>query len=158
MSAPFPIRANSKQQRVNKKNGGAAQQSTNPVTPSSATDPTTPTTPRHPDSFSRGSANFAGTPGQGGHAVNQPPQQPTPNPPHAVPPPPVANTNDTALASFGLGTGLGEELSLTFGDLDNGLDNFDFDSFLNTEDNAGGLTFDNSLGWDAGVETTAGDT
>lgn len=151
MSALFPIRANSKQQRP-KKTGGAAPQPTNVVTPTS--EPPTPTTPVHPNSFAQHSrpSGFAATPGQVGNAANQPPQQPTPNPAHAVPPAPAAGPE--SLSSF---SALGEDLGLAF-DLDNGLDNFDFDSFLNTEDTGGGLGFDNSLGWAEGVETTAGES
>lgn len=60
---------------------------------------------------------------------------------------------------------MGEDLGLTFGDFpDNGadtlLDNFDFDSFLNTEDNGSGLAFDGPLSaWTTDpVETAAGES
>lgn len=162
LCAIFPIRANSKQQRPNKKNGNAAPQPPNPVTPLS--EPPTPTTPQHPSSFTQHprSTGFTGTPGQGGNAAGQPPQQPTPNPAHAAPPAPVAGPSDVAPSSF---SGMGEDLNLNFGDFpDSGadtlLDNFDFDSFLNTEDNGGTLGFDGPLGqWTTDpVETAAGES
>lgn len=162
LSALFPIRANSKQQRPNKKNGGAAPQPPNPVTPSS--EPPTPTTPQHPSSFAQHPrpAGFAGTPGQGGNAAGQPSQQPTPNPAHAAPPAPVAGPSDVVPPSF---SGMGDDLGLAFNDFpgdgaDTLLDNFDFDSFLNTEDNGGGLGFDGPLGgWNTdAVETAAGES
>ena len=157
----FSIRANSKQQRPTKKNAGAAAQAPNPVTPSS--EPPTPTTPQHPSSFAQGPthprpAGFAGAP-QGGNGTGQPPQQNTPNPAPAAPPAPLTAQDPTA--NFG---DMPASLDLGFEAFpdnpgDSLLDNFDFDSFLNTEDNQGMAGFDGLPGqWSDAVEAGTGES
>jgi len=159
----FSIRANSKQQRPTKKNAGAAAQAPNPVTPSS--EPPTPTTPQHPSSFGQGAAHprppgFAGAP-QGGNGTGQPPQQNTPNPAPAAPPAPITAQDPTTANAF---SDMPADLNLPFDAFpdnpgDSLLDNFDFDSFLNTEDNPGMAGFDGLSGqWSDAVEAGTGES
>lgn len=83
-------------------------------------------------------------------------QQPTPNPAPAAPL--VPNDPIQPASTF---TGI--DMNVDFpGDFGNGesdlLDNFDFDSFLNTtEDSAGGLGFGDNMQWADGGEVGAGD-
>ncbi|KAI5802429.1 hypothetical protein FPQ18DRAFT_9278 [Pyronema domesticum] len=135
------------------KKGTAPQtQAPSAVTPTTS-EPPTPTTPQHPNSF--GNPNHArpnftsGGPNQPGNApAGQPVQQPTPNPAPAAPPA-VANDAIQPASAFGSVDGLDMGFA---GGFDEGnadlLDNFDFDSFLNTTDNDNGIAFGgDSLQW-----------
>ncbi|KAG0640930.1 hypothetical protein HOY80DRAFT_1008772 [Tuber brumale] len=152
-----------KKQRPTKKNASAAAQAPNPVTPSS--EPQTPTTPQHPSSFAPGAAhprpaNFGAGAPQGGNGAGQP-QQNAPNPAPAAPPAPITAQDPTTANAF---TDMPADLGLGFeafqdGPNDSLLDNFDFDSFLNTEDNPGMAAFDGLSGqWNDGVEAGTGES
>ncbi|CUS12087.1 unnamed protein product [Tuber aestivum] len=153
-----------KKQRPTKKNASAAAQAPNPVTPSS--EPPTPTTPQHASSFAPGAAhqrpaNFVPGAPQGGNGAGQP-QQNAPNPAPAAPPAPITAQDPTTANAFSdLPADLGLDGFEAFpnGPNDSLLDNFDFDSFLNTEDNQGMAAFDGLSGqWNDGVEAGAGDS
>ena len=132
------------------------------VTPTTS-EPPTPTTPVHPNSFGNPNhprPNFtSGGPNQPTSTpAGQPVQQPTPNPAPAAPP---AVQNDPLQPSGNFGMD-----AMDFaGSFEDGnadlLDNFDFDSFLNTtEDNNGafGIGGDSGLQWADGGEIGAGDS
>jgi len=126
-------------QRPNKK-GAAAAAASGAATPS---EPLTPTTPVHPNSFTPNAAGKAqpNFPGNANANPNAPVRQPTPEAAPAAAPAPMPPSND--LVSFASIEGEG----FSFGDLDNTDTIFDFDSFLNTDDNgaAGPLNFDPNM-------------
>ncbi|KAJ5757083.1 uncharacterized protein N7511_007265 [Penicillium nucicola] len=108
--------------------------------------PSTPVTPQHPNSFNKNGAN--------GAAQGQPS---APAPPSMVQPPP-----DQSQQPFtDLSIPDAHAFNLDFSALENPdiLENFDFDTFLNTDADATGFGFDPSISYSAdGVETGAGDT
>ncbi|KXG51891.1 LisH dimerization motif, subgroup [Penicillium griseofulvum] len=113
--------------------------------------PSTPVTPQHPNSFN----NKNGVNGANGPAQ---PAQPTsaPAPQTMVQPPPDQQQSFTDLSIPDASA-----FNLDFSALENPdiLENFDFDTFLNTDADATGFGFDPSISYSAdGVETGAGDT
>jgi len=108
--------------------------------------PSTPVTPQHPNSFNKNGANGAG---QG--------QPSAPAPPPMVQPPP----DQTQQPFTDLSIPDAHAFNLDFSALENPdiLENFDFDTFLNTDADATGFGFDPSISYSAdGVETGAGDS
>ncbi|KAF9883113.1 hypothetical protein FE257_004092 [Aspergillus nanangensis] len=129
----------------------AAAASNTAATPSSEADhppttPSTPITPQHPNSFNK----------QGVNATASAPQQPTSAPAAPlVQPPPDQNQQFSDLAIPDASA-----FNLDFSALENPdiLENFDFDTFLNTDADTAGFGFDPNMGYSAdGVETGAGD-
>ncbi|KAI1935982.1 hypothetical protein LOZ66_004900 [Ophidiomyces ophidiicola] len=128
--------------------------------------PSTPITPVHPNSFNKAGPNIpTGAPPtsapqnmvQQPPPAQQPPQvQPQPPQPQNQPQPPQQDPNLT----FGdINLPDTNNYNLDFTSLDNPdlLENFDFDTFLNTDDPAT-FGFDSNLGYADGVEAGAGDT
>ncbi|KAJ9657753.1 hypothetical protein H2201_008066 [Coniosporium apollinis] len=137
--------------KPNKKNTLAATGATpvaseaEPATPT----PATPITPRHPQSFNN--QGSAGAP---------PGNMQAPPPTSGVPPPAVPSVMDpTAAAPFGTMDGPDNGMNMDFGplDSDNVLENFDFESFLHTDNDMGGLQFENFPFSADGVEAGAGE-
>lgn len=130
------------------KKATAATNAANAIaTPSSEAEPPTPTpstpiTPQNPNSFNKAIAN----------AATSAPQQPTSAPVVPQPPDPNQTFNDLNITD-------GPTFSLDFGGLDNQdiLENFDFDTFLNTDGDSTGFGFDASMPYADGVETGATD-
>ncbi|KAG2419818.1 hypothetical protein HFD88_004614 [Aspergillus terreus] len=130
----------------------AAAASNTAATPSSeaehATTPSTPITPQHPNSFNK----------PGPNTTTSAPQQPTSAPaaPTLVqPPPPDQNQpfNDLSMPDA-------SAFNLDFSALENPdiLENFDFDTFLNTDADTAGFGFDPNMPYPGdGVETGAGE-
>jgi hypothetical protein len=133
--------------RPAKKTNAAAVNANTAATPSSETEPpptptpSTPITPQHPNSFTKNVANATTTA-----------QQPT-----SAPAPMVQQQPDPNPTGFGdLGMPDPSNFSLDFAALENPeiLENFDFDSFLNTDADAAGFGFDPSITYSTdGVET-----
>ncbi|KAF8540715.1 hypothetical protein BDD12DRAFT_564636 [Trichophaea hybrida] len=146
-----------------KKGAAPSTQAPSAVTPTS--EPLTPTTPQNPNSFAPNHtrSNFtSGGPNQPGNTpAGQPVQQPTPNTAPAAPsviPDSIQPTSSTFGSMGDIGVDFGGTFDDGSADL---LDNFDFDSFLNTtEDNNGALGFgSDSLQWnDNSNEVGAGDS
>ncbi|KAF4765817.1 hypothetical protein HAV15_003886 [Penicillium sp. str.  len=141
--------------RPNKKQAAAAAASAAAgATPSTEAaeppTPSTPVTPQHPNSFNtKNGANGANGPAQ--------PAQPTsaPAPQTMVQQPPDQQQSFTDLSIPDASA-----FNLDFSALENPdiLENFDFDTFLNTDADATGFGFDPSISYSAdGVETGAGD-
>ncbi|KAJ0420431.1 hypothetical protein BJY00DRAFT_323899 [Aspergillus carlsbadensis] len=139
--------------RPTKKNqaAAAAAAANTAATPSSEAEhpptptPSTPITPQHQQSFGK----------QGGGATTGAPQQPTSAPMQQtlVQPPP-----DQTQQSFNdLSIPDPSAFSLDFSALENPdiLENFDFDTFLNTDTDTAGFGFDPSISYTDGVETGA---
>ncbi|RAH49482.1 putative cAMP-dependent protein kinase pathway protein (Som1) [Aspergillus brunneoviolaceus CBS 621.78] len=109
--------------------------------------PSTPITPQHPASFNKAGANVTTS------APQQPTSAPAPQP--LVQPPPDQGQQ------FGeLGVPDPQVFNLDFSALENPdiLENFDFDTFLNTDADTAGFGFDPNISYPTdGVETGAGD-
>lgn len=123
--------------RVTKK-GAAAANANTAATPSSEAEPpptptpSTPITPQHPNSFTKNGVN----------ATTAAQQQPT-----SAPAPNIVQQPDSNVTNFGdLGMPDASNFNLDFSTLENPevLENFDFDSFLNTDADATGFGFDPS--------------
>jgi hypothetical protein len=123
--------------RVTKK-GAAAANANTAATPSSEAEPpptptpSTPITPQHPNSFTKNGVN----------ATTATQQQPT-----SAPAPPIVQQPDPNVTNFNdLGMPDPSTFNLDFSTLENPevLENFDFDSFLNTDADATGFGFDPS--------------
>ncbi|PWY77124.1 hypothetical protein BO70DRAFT_294905 [Aspergillus heteromorphus CBS 117.55] len=110
--------------------------------------PSTPITPQHPNSFNKAGAN----------ATTSAPQQPTSAP---APPPLVQQPPDQTQQPFGdMTIPDASAFNLDFSALENPdiLENFDFDTFLNTDADTAGFGFDPNISYPTdGVETGAGD-
>lgn len=127
----------------NNKKGGAtgatpASESEQPPTPT----PATPITPMNQHSFNQNKNLPNGQQPQNA----QPPTQPPQSQPNAVQPP-QPPPSDMGQPFGSLDGGDFGNINMDFANLDGGdvLDNFDFDVFLNTNDN------ENGLGWDANL-------
>ncbi|CAG8891746.1 unnamed protein product [Penicillium salamii] len=111
--------------------------------------PSTPVTPHPPPNAFKNGANGANGPGPG-----QPTSAPAPQ--TMVPPPPDQNNQPFTDLSIPDASAF----NLDFSALENPdiLENFDFDTFLNTDADATGFGFDPSISYSGdGVETGAGD-
>jgi hypothetical protein len=155
-----PLSANLKQQRP-KKGAAPPTQATSVQTPTTS-EPPTPTTPQHPLSFNgpnNGRTNFtSGGPNPpGGAPTGQPVQQPTPNPtPVAAAVPSDSIQSAPAFAGMDINVDFGGDFNGNDADL---LDNFDFDSFLNTTEDNPSLGFGgDTLQWADGNEVGAGES
>lgn len=135
-----------KQKGANKKGAPTpASESEQPPTPT----PATPITPMHPTvPFQK---NGQGQPGQmppqNGQPQQMPQQQQMPD----------MSAGQQPFGNLGDGNGGGfQDMNLDFGTLEGGdvLDNFDFDSFLNSGADDGGMGFDN-FAFDGGLEAGA---
>lgn len=153
---PAPKKKESKEARKRPTKKGAAAAAAaaanTAATPSSEAEqpatptPATPITPQHHQSFNKSGAN----------ATTGAPQQPTSAPAQQtlVQPPPPDQTQQT----FGdLTMPDPSTFSLDFSALENPdiLENFDFDTFLNTDTDTAGFGFDPSITYPDGVETGA---
>jgi len=133
-----------------KKTTNAANATNAAATPSSeAEPPPTPTTPQHHNSFNKPAAGATSSTSQ------QPTSAPSQQPLVQQPPDPSQQTfNDLNMAEP-------STFNIDFGALDTQdimLENFDFDTFLNTDSDATGFGFDPSVPYAAdSVETGAGD-
>lgn len=143
-SFALPTDANFPKKNPPKKQGttGATPAAENAEPPT----PSTPITPRHPDSFNKnGNAANAQQPPNAAANPPQPAQQPAPQAPPtmSVPAPPTIDFDINPDFGFNLGddmSGGGINLDFATGlDTSDVLDNFDFDSLLNTD---GGLPFE----------------
>lgn len=159
-------------QRPSKKaaaaNATPSSEAEHPPTPT----PSTPITPQHPNSFNKGAQNAATT------APQQPTSAPAPQPLVQQPPnQPQQPFNDLSIPDvclrlpddFGPLTKQPSAFNLDFSALENPdiLENFDFDTFLNTDGDTGGFNLNTdaeSFGFDSniaypreGVETGAND-
>ncbi|KAL2808959.1 hypothetical protein BJX63DRAFT_435674, partial [Aspergillus granulosus] len=133
-----------------KKGAAAAAAANAAATPSSEAEhpptptPSTPITPQHQQSFGK----------QGGGATTGAPQQPTSAPIQQtlVQPP-----DQTQQAFTDLNMPDPSAFSLDFSALENPdiLENFDFDTFLNTDTDTAGFGFDPTISYGDGVETGA---
>jgi hypothetical protein len=148
-----------KEPRKRPQKKGSTAQPNAAATPSSEPEPPTPTpstpiTPVHPNSFANQQKMQQGQAGTNG----QPQAVPGPMPAAQVVPDPSQGA-----ATFQMDAGDPSQFNMDFGSLDTGdvLEQFDFDSFLNTDDNgASGFNFDPtslSFGGDGGVEAGTGD-
>ncbi|KAJ9353267.1 hypothetical protein DTO280E4_7456 [Paecilomyces variotii] len=144
-----------KDSRKRPKKGTAAANANAAATPSSEAEPpptptpSTPITPQHPNSF-----NKAG----GTNVTNAAPQQPTSAP---APQPMAQQQPDPSQQSFNdLNIPDPSTFNLDFSALENPdiLENFDFDTFLNTDADTAGFGFDPNVYPTDGVETGAGDS
>ncbi|KAJ5096293.1 hypothetical protein NUU61_005649 [Penicillium alfredii] len=136
--------------RPTKKNSAAAN-AASAATPSTETadanqTPSTPVTPQHPNSFNKAGANATTT-------APQPTSAPAPQ--QLVQPPPDQTQqpfNDLSIPDP-------SAFDLDFRALDdpNLLENFDFDTFLNTDADTTTFGFDPNISYPDGVETGAGD-
>ncbi|KAL2824758.1 hypothetical protein BDW59DRAFT_82141 [Aspergillus cavernicola] len=152
--APKKKEPKDRAKRPNKKTAAAAAAAAanTAATPSSEVEhpptptPSTPITPQHHQSFNKPGAN----------ATTGAPQQPTSAPAQQTlvqPPPP-----DQTQQSFNdLNIPDPSAFSLDFSALENPdiLENFDFDTFLNTDTDTAGFGFDPSITYPDGVETGA---
>jgi hypothetical protein len=126
-----------KQQRPKKGGTAPPTQATSAQTPTTS-EPPTPTTPQHPLSFNAASngRNFTSggpNPSGGAPGAGQSVQQPTPNPTPAAGAVPSEIQPPSAFTNMDIGVDFTNDFGGNEADL---LDNFDFDSFLNTtEDN-----------------------
>ncbi|OJJ48087.1 hypothetical protein ASPZODRAFT_62484 [Penicilliopsis zonata CBS 506.65] len=134
-----------------KKASTAAANSNTAATPSSETEPpptptpSTPITPQHPNSFNKTGAN----------AATSAPQQPTSAP---APQPMVQQPPDQTFPEIPIPDTAAFNLDFTTLENPDILENFDFDTFLNTDADATGFGFDPSISYPTdGVETGAGD-
>ncbi|CAK40968.1 uncharacterized protein An12g00390 [Aspergillus niger] len=155
---PAPKKKETKDSRKRPKKGAAAAaaaaQANTAATPSSEAEhpptptPSTPITPQHPNSFNKTGAN----------ATTSAPQQPTSAP---APPPLVQQPPDQTQQPFNeLSIPDASAFNLDFSALENPdiLENFDFDTFLNTDADTAGFGFDPNTSYPTdGVETGAGD-
>ncbi|GFF95487.1 adhesion defective protein 2 [Aspergillus udagawae] len=159
-SKPAPKKKEPKdtaRKRTTKKQPAAAAAAANTAaTPSSEAEhppttptPSTPITPQHPSSFNKAGPN----PTTG--APQQPTSAPAPQPIVQQPPP------DQTQQSFNdLSIPDASAFNLDFSALENPdiLENFDFDTFLNTDADTAGFGFDPNISYPTdGVETGAGD-
>ncbi|GAM43501.1 hypothetical protein TCE0_050f18365 [Talaromyces pinophilus] len=135
--APKKKDTGKERKRITKK-GAAAANANTAATPSSEAEPpptptpSTPITPQHPNSFTKNGVN----------ATTATQQQPT-----SAPAPPIVQQPDPNVTNFSdLGMPDTTNFSLDFSTLENPevLENFDFDSFLNTDADATGFGFDPS--------------
>ncbi|KAJ5121150.1 LisH dimerization motif subgroup [Penicillium bovifimosum] len=138
--------------RPNKKQAAAAASAAAGATLSTESaeppTPSTPVTPQHPASFNKNGSN-----GANGPAPAQPTSAPAPQAMVQPPPDQQQNFNDLSIPDA-------SAFNLDFSALENPdiLENFDFDTFLNTDADATGFGFDPSISYSAdGVETGAGD-
>ncbi|WEW59868.1 hypothetical protein PRK78_005349 [Emydomyces testavorans] len=156
------------------KTKGPANAANAAATPSSEAEPpptptpSTPITPVHPNSFNKTGPNAVSNAPQPtsapasqniGQQPPQPPQQPQPSQQQPVQPPQQPQ-QDPNLPFGDMNLPDANNYNLDFSTLDNPdlLENFDFDTFLNT-DGPSTFAFEPGLGYAAdGVETGAGDT
>ncbi|KAH8431175.1 putative cAMP-dependent protein kinase pathway protein (Som1) [Aspergillus melleus] len=141
--------------RPSKKASNAAANANTAATPSSEAEhpptptPSTPITPQHPNSFNKAGAN----------ATTTAPQPPTSAP---APQPLVQQPPDQSQQSFNdLSIPDPSAFNLDFSALENPdiLENFDFDTFLNTDADTASFGFDPNMPYPTdGVETGAGDS
>ncbi|KAF2100860.1 hypothetical protein NA57DRAFT_74459 [Rhizodiscina lignyota] len=131
----------------------AKNQGNTGATPASEAEPPTPTpstpiTPMHPSSFGPQKNGAPGIPGAAVPGVQQPAAAP------AQPAPPAGGLDPNSTAPFGdIGGDTFGNLDLANFDSGDVLENFDFDSFLHTDDTSGAFTFDNmNFGAPDGVE------
>ncbi|RMY64574.1 hypothetical protein D0864_12316 [Hortaea werneckii] len=128
--------------------------------------PATPITPMHQNSFNHAQNQKLPNGQQPPQPPNQPPQQNGPPQQQQQAPPPSQDPNAGGIPSAPFGNlggpddGFGN-MNLDFAGIDGGdvLDNFDFDSFLNTNDDGNGLGgFDANFAFDGtGLEAGMGD-
>ncbi|KAA8645564.1 hypothetical protein EYZ11_012528 [Aspergillus tanneri] len=154
---PAPKKKDTKdtRKRPSKKATAAAANANTAATPSSEAEhpptptPSTPITPQHPNSFNKAGANV----------TTSAPPQPTSAP---APQPLVQQPPDQSQQSFGdLSIPDASAFNLDFSALENPdiLENFDFDTFLNTDADTTGFGFDPNISYPTdGVETGAGDS
>lgn len=144
-------------QAANKKGASAtaptpATEAEAPPTPT----PATPITPMHPANLSQNQANKNlpnGQPPSQQQQQQQQPPQPQQLPPPDMSGPPFGSLTDPN-DQFGM-----SGMNMDFANLEGGdvLDNFDFDSFLNTAgDGDGGFAFDANLAFGDGTGLEAG--
>ncbi|PYI04495.1 hypothetical protein BO78DRAFT_170880 [Aspergillus sclerotiicarbonarius CBS 121057] len=154
---PAPKKKDGKDSRKRPKKNATAPvvpQSNTAATPSSEAEhpptptPSTPITPQHPNSFNKTGAN----------ATTSAPPQPTSAP---APQPLVQQPPDQTQQPFNdLSIPDASAFNLDFSALENPdiLENFDFDTFLNTDADTAGFGFDPNISYPTdGVETGAGD-
>ncbi|PGH16947.1 hypothetical protein AJ80_05015 [Polytolypa hystricis UAMH7299] len=146
-------------------NNAAATPSSEAEPPPTPT-PSTPITPVHPNSFNKGASNATTGPPQPTSApapqnlVQQPQETAQPfdlNIPDVFHPPPSENQVSKPVKDDDANSKFQNNYNLDFTALDNPdiLENFDFDTFLNTDDSA--FQFDASMTYPDGVEAGAGD-
>lgn len=156
--------------RPTKKSAAAAANANTAATPSSEAEhpptptPSTPITPQHPNSFNKNGINATtnapqqptSAPAPQPMVPQQQPQPPQP-PQQQQPPPPDPNQPFSDLNTLADSSAF----NLDFSALENPdiLENFDFDTFLNTDADTAGFGFDPNISYAAdGVETGAGDS
>ncbi|KAB8067504.1 hypothetical protein BDV29DRAFT_88459 [Aspergillus leporis] len=154
--APKKKETKDNRKRPKKATTAAAAAANTAATPSSEAEhpptptPSTPITPQHPNSFSKTGAN----------ATTSAPQQPTsaPAPQPLVQPPPPPDQSQQPFNDLSIPDA--SAFNLDFSALENPdiLENFDFDTFLNTDADTAGFGFDPNISYPTdGVETGAGD-
>ncbi|KAB8262828.1 hypothetical protein BDV32DRAFT_136269 [Aspergillus pseudonomiae] len=156
--APKKKETKDNRKRTSKKATTAAAAANTAATPSSEAEhpptptPSTPITPQHPNSFNKAGANATSS------APQQPTSAPAPQPLVQPPPPPPPDQSQQPFNDLSIPDA--SAFNLDFSALENPdiLENFDFDTFLNTDADTAGFGFDPNISYPTdGVETGAGD-